>query len=73
MVISSFPNEQRMDVRLFTLDPDEAFIDWVPTINLQPLECMNPLQFTRMPIYQEYYVLKNSLVKVVSSCLIVGP
>ena len=32
----------KMDVRLFTVDPDEKFIDWVPTLNLLALESESP-------------------------------
>lgn len=53
-----------MDVRLFTVDPDEKFIDWVPTINLQALDSDNANHFSRLPIFQEYYMLKNNLIKV---------
>ena len=53
MSVNCFPNETKLDIRLLTLDPDEKFLDWIPTVDLRPLEVLNNLQFTRMPIYQE--------------------
>lgn len=44
-----------MEVRILTLDPDFKFIDWIPTINLNPLECTHPNHHTRVPVYSEYF------------------
>jgi len=40
-----------MDVRLLTLDPDSKFIDWIPTINLSPLDCSHLNHYTRVPVF----------------------
>jgi len=43
MSVNCFPNETKLDIRLLTLDPDEKFLDWIPTVDLRPLEVLNNL------------------------------
>ena len=52
-------------MRLLTVDPDSKFIDWIPLINLNPLECGHSNHYTRIPIFLDYYLLKNQLIKVI--------